>query len=246
MVSMPEPIWRHAKPSAEPPLQFTIRDLLIAQAVCAACLGLIASIGVFGLLAAFLTTLAYIAAPVQPSRARLKRCVVDMLGGVLLPAALLVWLSVHSLGEPLLLTIVESSLQMLALLLWLAAGSRLGTWKALIAGIFAGGLFAFGMFAMVCLSIGVCALTYYGIGLLFLMPTLTWYVYLGNMLDAARRARLDHDGRMPRLPFSFGIAFALTFPFLAVHVAGPDLYAAMSSLPWPHGWFGDFWPTARV
>jgi hypothetical protein len=246
MAVMDEAIWRHAKPSAEPPLQFTIRDLLIAQTVCAVCLGLIAAVGVFGLIAAFLATLAYKAAPVQPSRAKLKRCVVDVLGGILLPAAFLIWLNVHAAGEPLLLTVAETSLQILALLLWLTAGSRLGTWKALLAGIFAGGLVVFGMFAIMSLCFGVCALTYYGIGVLFFMPILTWYVYLANMLDAARFARIDHEGRIPRLPFSFGIAMALTVPILVILVAGPETYAAMRSLPWPQGWFGDFWPTARL
>jgi hypothetical protein len=243
MVVMPEPIWRHAKPSAEPPLQFTIRDLLIAQAVCAVCLGLIASVGVFGLIAAFLATLAYKAAPVSVPRTKLKRCVIDVLGGILLPAAFLIWLHGHLNSEPVLWAVVEVTFQSLALLVWLSAGSRPGVATTLLAGIFVGGVVATGLLATACLLPGLYVLTFYGVGLAFFIPILTCCVYLGSAIDAARVARVAGRGRIMRLPYSFGITIALMIPILTDAIAGPSIEAILQSLHWPHGWLGDIWPT---
>jgi hypothetical protein len=237
MAGMVEPIWRNVEPSAQAPLQFGIRDLLIAQAVCAVCLGLVAAVGAFGLMAIFVATLVFCFIPVQPCRTKLKRCIIDLMGGIVLPAIFFVC-TVEDAAPAF--GFVAIAFQMLALLTWLVVGSRLGRCKAVVAGtLFVGGLIS-GLLASTFFFLGVFALMYYGLGLLFFIPILTCYAFLGNMADAMRQARTDQGKWTARLLFWMGIVLAIAIPILVDAMAGSWLDAAIKSAPWPHRpWIGN-------
>jgi hypothetical protein len=245
---MAERIWENVEPTAETPLQFGIRDLLIAQAVCAACLGLFATVGVVGLMLTFLGTLAFCALPAQPHRTKLKRCIIDLMGGIVLPALFILCLcnGARFASDPPTFTFVAIAFQMLALLVWLIAGARLGRFRAVFAGVLFVGSIISGVLASTLFFLGVLGMTYYGIGVVFFIPILTCYAFLGSMAEAMRQARARQGRWTARLLFWLGIACAFAIPMALEIVAGRWIGMAISSTTLPRAmWFGDLLGTGR-
>jgi hypothetical protein len=226
------------EPPASAPLQFGIRDLLIAQTVCALCLGLLVMFGIFAVMAIFVGTLAFCAVRVRPENVRLKRCVIDLMGGIVLPALCIV----YALGPELEAGgYIWIAVQMLALLTWLVFGSLLGRAQAVLAGILSMGAMISLIVAVPSFFLAFFGAAYYGIGLLGFTPLLTCYAFLGNMDQARRQAhRLQHKWTV-RLLFLLGVVLAVAIPILIDWAFGPRIANLLRSMPWPRGWrLGDF------
>jgi hypothetical protein len=238
MRGMDQPHWRGVEPSATDPLQFGIRDLLIAQTVCALCLGLLVMFGVFAVIAIFVGTLIFCALPVRPENVRLKRFVVDLMGGIILPSLGIAYIVGFDGPAVAYITI---AVQMLALLIWLIIGSVLGRTKAVFAGTLWVGAMISGIVAVPLFFLGVVGLMFYGIGLLGFTPLLTCYAFLGNMDDARRQAhRIQHKWAV-RILFLFGVILAATIPILIYWTLGPRIENLLRFAPRPRGWWdGNF------
>ena len=243
MAGMDEPIWCAVKPSAEPPLQFGIRDLLIAQTVCAACLGLLVMVGIFAVVVIFVGTLICFTIPVSRERTRLKRFLVDLMGGIVLPALCAIYcvLPFQKSEPPVSIFLVAITIQMLVLLIWLIVGSRFGRWSALIAGVLFVGAIIFGILETILFFLSLLAVSFFGIGLLGFVPILACYAFLGNTAEAMQRARATQGKWTVRLLFALGVVLAVAIPILMHAVAGPRINRVLDSVPWPRSlWFGDW------
>ena len=232
---------RNVEPSAEAPLQFGIRDLLIAQAVCAACLGLFATVGIFALLAILIATLVFCSIRVQPERRKLKRCIVDLMGGVVLPAMCLVYdrFIFHDLrGNRLTaVALVAVVLQMLILPVWMVGGRRFGRWSALFGGgLFVGAAVA-GIIGTLLSPISLIGTFFFAIGLLGFTPFLTCVVFARNSAAAVRQARVAGGKWDEWMLFAVGFLLAAAIPLLVQSCFGPWIETAFKSLPRPH----EFW-----
>jgi hypothetical protein len=226
------------EPSASAPLQFGIRDLLIAQTVCALCLGLMMMFGVFAVMAIFVGTLIFCTVRVRPENVRLKRCVIDLMGGIVLPALCIVYTG--GLDGPAF-GYVATAVQMLALLIWLIFGSMLGRTQAVFAGILSVGGTISLVFAVPSFFMAFVGLAFYGIGLLGFTPLLTCWAFLGNMDQARRQAHRIQGKWTVRLLFLLGVVLAIAIPIAAHWTLGPWIENLLRLVPHPHGWdIGDF------
>ena len=241
MPVMDEPLPAAVQP-AEEPLQFSLRAIMIAQAVCALFLGLLVSAGasgVFVVLSAFAVTLIYCRWHVRPENARLKRFIVDLLGGAVFPVLCIlydpfVFRGLGSLGGAYgqALAYVAIASQIMVLLCWLVASP----WCGRLSAVFAGALF---VGAMVAVCIGVPLLLFSVIGLLVLIgllgfvPFLTAYVFFRNSLYAWRQAGACSGSSARAILFVLGVVLATAAPVLLYFVAGEWLLAAIKQIPWP-------------
>jgi hypothetical protein len=247
MAGMVEPIWRSVEPSAEAPLQFGIRDLMIAQAICAVSLGLFATIGIFALLAIFVATFIFCCIRVPPARKKLKRCIIDLMGGVFLPAMCLVYdpgIFFDTPGDRVtaigLLAVV---FEMLILLMWMIVGRYVGRWSALFSGMLWVGAVVAGVIGVLLSLFSLIGIVFFGIGLLGFTPFLTCVVFVRNARDAARRAR-DAGGKWEVVPlFMAGFVLAAAIPCLMQMEFGTWIATTVQSLPRPHGrWMDNVLP----
>ncbi len=244
---MDEPVWRNFEPWADPPLQFGIRDLLIAQAVCAVCLGLFAVAGTFALLAILLATLIFCAVPVEPDRRKLKRCIVDLMGGIALPAMCLLYdpfVFRDSSGDrwriPVLVAIIA---EMLILSIWIVGRRHFGRWNALFSGMLTVGAIVAGAIGAGLAPLGTIGLLFFGLGLLLMTPFLTCVVFSRNAKDAMRQARRAGGKWDAWLLFAAGFLLAAALPLLIDFCFAPWIETALKSLPHPHEpWLQDLIP----
>jgi hypothetical protein len=223
----------NVEPPASAPLQFGIRDLLILQTVCALCLGLLVMFGIFAVMAIFVGTLAFCALRVRPENVRLKRCVIDLMGGIVLPALCIVYFfdpSESSFGY------IFIAMQMLALLTWLIFGSMLGRTQAVVAGILSVGATISLIVAVPFFFLGVFGTAFYGIGLLGFTPLLACYAFLGNMDQARRHAHRIQNKWVVRLLFLIGVGLAIGIPLAIERAAGQQIADLLRMAPWPTGW----------
>jgi hypothetical protein len=238
MPVMDEPLPAAVQP-AEEPLQFSLRAIMIAQAVCALFCGLFVMAGIFALLAAFAVTLIYCWVGVRPENARLKRFLVDLLGGAVFPVLCVLYDPVVFRGDGWFgganrqaFAYVAIAFQIVALLCWLAASP----WCGRLSAVFAGVLFA-GAIMAVCIGVPILPLSIIGlivlIGLLGFAPFLTAYVFFRNSLYAWRQAGAC-SGRAARVVlFVLGALLATAAPVLLYFVAGEWVLAAIKLIPWP-------------
>jgi hypothetical protein len=225
------------EPPASAPLQFGIRDLLILQAVCALCLGLLVMFGIFAVMAMVVGTLAFCAVRVRPANVRLKRCVIDLMGGIVLPALCILY--TVGLDGPAFGYVAIAG-QMLALLIWLIFGSMLGRTQAVFAGVLSVGAMISGIVGMGLFFPALLVLMFYGIGLLGFTPLLTCYAFLGNMDQARQRAHRIQGKWTVRLLFLFGVTLAIAIPIAAHWTLGPWIEKVLQSVPRLNGWW-DIW-----
>jgi hypothetical protein len=240
---MDAPIAHTIDSSADAPVQFGIRDLLIAQAVCAICLGLFAVAGMFALLAILIATLVFCAVRVEPERRKLKRCIVDWMGGVALPAMCLVYDPFVFRGSsgadwriPVFVAII---IEMLILPVWIVAGRCLGRWSALFSGMLTVGAIVAGGVGAVLLVPGLIGLIAFGLGLLLMMPFLTCVVFSRNAIRAMRQAGMAGGNWDVWVFFATGFLLAAVAPVVIDSFFGPWIETAVKSLPHPREpWLG--------
>jgi hypothetical protein len=239
MAGMVEPIWRSVEPSAEAPLQFGIRDLMIAQAVCAVSLGLFATIGIFALLAIFVATIVFCFIRVSPARKKLKRCIIDLMGGVFLPAMCLVYdpgIFFDTPGDRVTAVgLIAIVLEMLILPVWMVGGRYAGRWSALFGGMLYVGTAVAGVIGVLLSLFSLIGIVFFGIGLLGFTPFLTCVVFARNARDALRRARAAGGKWDVGLLFLAGALLAAAIPCLIQAGFGTWIATTVQSLPRPHG-----------
>lgn len=219
-------------PSAETPLQFGIRDLMIAQAVVLVSIGLLVMAHVFGLLAIFIATLVLCYWRVWPERETLKRGVVDLLGGVILP--ILCYLydpGFLEFGGGLLCLAIAT--EIVILLVWLLAGRWLTRWSGMLAGGLLVGAIVSGAIGIGMLPFGVIGLLALGLGALAFTPWLTCVVFTRNMREALRKARATVGDRRAIVLFVAGALLAVAIPALIYVSAGPWIDEALKLMPRP-------------
>jgi hypothetical protein len=229
---MDEPSWRDLAPSAAATFQFGIRDLLIAQAVCAACFGLFAMIGVFALLAIFVATLLLCAIDIEFEPTRFRRCLIDLMAGVVLPALSIVCFFPAPDDESAVVSVITVAFQMLTLLVWMIVARRWNGGKAVFAGILAVGVAMLGVAVLPFFFLGMVALWLYGPGVLCFVPLLTCCVFVRNLGEAIRGARAVQGKWTVAALFLLGIILALAIPPLVCAVAGPWIETALMAV-WP-------------
>jgi hypothetical protein len=225
--------------AAEEPLQFDLKNLLCLQAVCALFLGLLIVVGVFAVVIAFLLTLLYCFTSFGGQQLRLKRWMIDWLGGIVMPCLCLLYDPgflrpdrAHPIFRPeaagfvylLLLT------QMLVLLAWLVGARRL----TLLRPMFAGALF---LGAAIALIVGILMLPMTALGSIFflvgtlgLVPFLTFYVFFTKGMAALRSAKRGFRSVCLAI---LGLVLAVVGPALlwfALGDVGPRL---LNSIPFP-------------
>jgi hypothetical protein len=236
---MSEPIWRTVEPAAEAPLQFGIRDLLIAQAICAVCLGLSAMIGIFALLAIFVVTLFSCGIRVRPEQRKLKRCTIDLMGGIALPAMCLLYdpFVFREMGGSGLRTTAFAAIvcQLVALPLWMVAGRYMGRWSALLGGVLLVGAGVAAMVGLTLIPMSLIGLFVFGIGLLGATPFLTSVVFWRNGQDAMRHAGVLDGSWDAWLLMAVGLSLAVAIPVFLSVCFGPWVETAIRLLPQPRG-----------
>ena len=239
MPVMDEPLPAAVQP-AEEPLQFSLRAIMIAQAVCALFCGLFVMAGIFALLAAFVVTLIYCWVGVRPENARLKRFIVDLLGGVVLPVLCVVYDPIIFRGsgggplgglQPLAYLIIL--FQMCVLLVWLIGYPWLGRGSAVFAGIlWVGSVTAFGI-GGITLPLSLLGLLAAFIGLLGFTPFLTGIVFGRNAAQADRRARVAGGRALASWLTFLGAMLAVAIPGLVYLSLGTFIEVAIQWMPQP-------------
>ncbi len=220
-----------------PPLQFSLRSLLILQAAFALFLAMLLAARAFALIPLFLGTLTYMAVHVDPNHARWKRLIVGTLGGVVLPCLCVTYdpgiLRGSGPGgdwQPFLY--VHLLFQMLALSAWLLLDRRLPA----LGGVFSGVLYTGAITAMLIglpmLFISLLGLLFV-IGVLGLVPWLTCYVFAVNAAEAFRRARNAIGATMASYGVLVGITVAIVIPLAVNAVFGTMLEQAIEAVNWP-------------
>ena len=199
----------------DPPPRFSLRSLLILQAVCAVFFAILAAWGSDSVPIAVAATLVLACMHVRPDQRPLKRFAVDLLGGIFLPVLCAyydpVLLGRHR-GSPWQVSVYAVVVfQMTALLVWLFGQWRLARLSGLFAGIFlAGALLAFGC------GIALLPLTLIGsfaiIGLAGFTPFITCHVLLRNFLQAKKLAYSQGHKVWASLAMLFGTVSCLCRP----------------------------------
>jgi hypothetical protein len=230
----PTPAVAQRSLDAEPeegPLQFSLRGLLILQAVCAIFFAALVNLGIFALIVAFIATVILGLAPVRAKNVRLSRMGFDIMGGLVLPGLCLTYdpglLSANSLASFVYLGI---AVQMIALLVWLLCGPiDLGpfqsVFQSLMTGILAFGSFLAGIVGCILLPFSLIGTVVMGIGVLGFTPFITSYVFGRNALKASRDLFGKRAWSRPGLLFVFalGIFLSVAAPLALTALAGPEI-----------------------
>jgi hypothetical protein len=229
-----------------PPLQFSIRGLMILQAVCAAFLSLLYFAGAFAILAALIATVVYAAIHVSPTHRPVKRLIIDVMGGFVLPAACFYYdpgilrrggevgiFPVNLANDPVgPLNWFSMGLQLIVLVGWLAAGRHTGMFRYVFSGaLWVGCLqaLAIGTLLLPLSLIGIIAA---GIGLLGMTPLLTAAIFGRNAAAAA-----SGEGPWTLLTAALwwlGVALALAIPLLLYLTLGTGVTEWLDRLPTPN------------
>jgi hypothetical protein len=230
---MAEPDWRDLVPLANAPLQFGIRDLLIAQIVVAVCLGLFAVVGVFAVVVMFAATLVLCAVQVDSVDSKVKRCIADLMGGIVLPALCLYYAAPPPEDDATAVLLLVIACQMLTLLAWTVIGSRSGPCQAVFAGILVIGVILSGITILPLFFLGFFGLLYYGLGLLCFVPILTCCVYVRSVGDAMRQTRARYGKWSARIFFALGVILGVAIPALTYWAVGQWIEETVAP-KWPH------------
>ena len=234
LTELPQPV----ETPAEPPLQFTLRSLLLLQLVCAVFCGLLVTIGIFAVLVLWIATAVAAIIHVRPENRTLQRACIDLLYGIVLPILCFIfdpgfvrehgfWGSAPGLSEVFYTAV---SLQLPAFLAWQVAG-RWMHWScvAILAGVLWVGVGIATSVGLMMLPLSVIGLIV-GIGALGFTPFLTAVVFGRNAIRATRRAKRVRGGVV--LVF-LGIVLAIVIPLLIYPVVGPAILWALNSIPVP-------------
>jgi hypothetical protein len=215
----------------EAPLQFSLRSLLVFQAICAVVFGMLVTIGVFTVLVVFVAALCIAVFPVQPENREWKRTAIDLLGGVVLPILCFLFDPIIICGGdggfvgPHLQGVIlfAVAMQIAALVFWRLAAPWLRKSAGVLGGILWVGAAIAGLTGFLMTPLSFIGLVVYGIGALGFVPYLTATVFARNAARACRNAETFQGGRFIFL----GIVLALVVPLLANAVLGPWLLQAL-------------------
>lgn len=235
----------------EAPVQFTLRTLLVLQLVCAIFFGLLLMIGAFALPILLVGAVVFAAVRVRPENVPLKRMVVDLLFGVVVPVSCLViapgllegpYFRPWAGGQRLVCGPFEQflfaaiSVQMVAFLAWRLGGRWMHRgFVALLAGglwfgvVLAGGIVLLYGAGAVMLFFGVLGCSAIVIGVLDLVPVSVAVVFARNAAAATCRAKTVR-GRVLLVLLGAAIAFAV--PYFCPEL-GLAISRTLHSHPWP-------------
>ena len=226
---------------SEPPFQFGIGSLLILQAVVAVFFAMLMTAGIFAVLVLFIALLVYCMIRPKPENVAMKRAVVDVCGGLILPALCFIYdpFVLHLVGSGRGFLVFAVLLPMLCLATWLIWGR----WLVRFGGLFAGVL-GVGYAASFVIGILLLPATFFGtifllIGLLGFVPFLTARVLRRNASESYRRCKKAFGGtRSVRLSL-VGVVVAIGVPVLLTACFGEALDEIVKKTlgqPWPQVW----------
>jgi hypothetical protein len=212
------------------PLQFSLRSLLIAQAVCAALLALVIVLGIWAALLTLVVTAIVAVMEVRPEHAAGRRLIVDLSAGIVLPILCFTFdpgilFSTDARGAAASLVI---GYQILLMATWQVVG-RL---TPRLNGFFAGGL-SVGAVVATCIALmltplGVIGVVLWGLGLLAFTPWLTAWVFARNALRAWREPLAGGHGRPARWTVLAGLIAAVALPAAVYFTAADPVIQAMA------------------
>jgi hypothetical protein len=203
----------------EQPLQFSLRTMLILQAVCAVFFAMLVTIDIFAVLALLVGTLVFAMIPVRQAWLPGKRLLIDLLGGAVLPVLCFVYDPGFCSGKLQVTGYLFVGLQILSLLTW----RILSPWIEKTGGLFSGILWAG---ACVAFMIGIAMLPFSCVGLLVYLigalgftPFLTGTVFARNAMAAFERASRRSGPWGVRCSLLLGLVAGIAVPL--------SLYAVM-------------------
>jgi hypothetical protein len=215
-------------PSLEGPLQFTLRGLLILQAVCAVFLSLLVTTGIVAVLIAFVATIILMVVPVRDERRRLKRFCVDFMAGVILPGLCLAFdpgiLAFNKFG---IFAYLAIGFQIAVLIAWLIVGPVRPWFSGIAAGVLSIGTLIAGGFGLAMLPLTLVGTLAMGIGLLGLTPFLTAYVFSRNVASASKSATRSGEGPWMVV---LGVLIAIAVPVFIYMTCGETLATLLRRL----------------
>ena len=214
------------------PVQFGLRTLLLLPVICATFLVLFRYLSIFALAIGMAATLIYQWIPATPTHWRLKRFIVDFLGGILLPVFCMAYDPfVFVQGGPLaILGWLAVVFQMAIFLVWLLIGPRLGVGGSWFAGAMSVGAGVALLLQLPLLPIALFGLIAFGVGIVGFTPTLTCVVFWRNVKSAWRLGKLA-DSRRSRLHFWLGLFLAILVPLAAYWAWGDRLPRVIKWFP---------------
>jgi hypothetical protein len=221
----------------DPAPQFSLRMVFIIQAVCAVFFAILVICKIFAVSIAVAATLIFARVRVHPEHLPFKRLLVDLLGGIFLPALCLYY-------DPLVFTSRRENhflqvfgytaigLQMTALLVWL-----FGQWRLVrLSGLFSGIFFAGALMALVC-GLVLLPISIFGllvlIGLAGFTPFITFYVFIRHFLQAKKIAYCQGRIILVDLSMLLGFFLAIFIPCLIYLVCGEYVVKIIEHFPWP-------------
>jgi hypothetical protein len=213
------------------PVQFGLRTLFILQLICATFLVLFRYWGIVALAIGMAATLIYQWIPAEPEHWRLKRFIVDLLGGVILPLFCLaydpgIFVEGGALSVTAWLAVV---FQMGVILTWLLVGPWLRRASSYFAGLLSGGAGIAFLIQLPLLPISLIGLIV-GLGIVGFTPTLTGLVFWRNFRSAWRLGKRV-DGPRAKRRFCLGLLLALLVPLVLYAVCGQWLPQVIRWLP---------------
>ena len=187
------------RPDNAAPIQFTLRELLIAVTVVGVLLGVLRAAGIFGAVFAFLATVLFtfgIYPSLRRKDLRAQQSMFDFLWGVGMPLICLIFDPfvfkessdfdpfgfTYTLGEGrffrrAFFVYPFAACQMVAMTVWLVLGSRAGKWSLFLGGFLTSGLLFASLVGMLLALPAAVGVMFAGIGLLGLTPLIATFSY---------------------------------------------------------------------
>jgi len=217
--------------SAETPVQFSLRALLVLQAICAVFLAMLLATGAFAVLVTLVATIVLMAVRVRPNFRRLKELGVDLLGGLILPVLCLVYAPGFLRDSPVASVVYPMIVvQVVALALWQFIGPMRRWFCAFMAGLLMIGALTAGVIGLCMIPFSLIGVLFFGIGLLGLTPFLTAYVFGRNAAKALWGAT---DWRRKELVLALGIAASIVLPVAIHFTCGPAFVRTIQAMASP-------------
>ena len=204
-------------------------------------------VGIFALMVIFVATLILCACKVPPERARLKRFVVDLLGGMVLPMLCLAYDPIVFRDGPsgaIGIGYTQSSdtdviVQMLALVAWMTVGWWFTRWRPCFPGFLFVGAIVSGFIGVLLAFFSLIGLLFYGIGMLGFTPFLTCAVFSRNASSGHAASHCNRRQADVRAAVSSGRVLAVAIPASIYWTAGPWIEHVIKLIPWPHSLPGE-------
>jgi hypothetical protein len=226
--------------SPDPPLQYSLRSLLILQTICAIYFALAVIFKMFSVPIAVGATLIAMRIPVRPENLPLKHFVIDLLGGFFLPVLCLYFdpiLFAHNKANtPVqLIALTGITFQMLAFLVWLFSKRQLSRLSGIFGGILLAGVLISFACGLLLLPLSVIGLVAFLIGLAGFTPFITCYVFYRHFSQAKNIAFSISSENWAIFMMLLGLFLAFAIPCLIYLAFGEYLPDIIKHIPWPSG-----------